>query len=113
MTPVDQADAVSGIVGSLAEFGNGVRRDHHRLENNLNRNGGGGVEGPGDFLGMFGDRLEGFWTVKVLAASDEPDFKLFKINSHSLYAGHCYMHLGGCQRRGGESNELRQLHGHM
>ena len=84
MAPGDEADAVFGVVGLLAKRSDVIRRGHHRFEDDLDRNGGRGIERLGDFLRMFRDGLEGFGAVEMLTASDEPDFKLFQINHKSF-----------------------------
>ncbi len=82
VAPGDEADASGGVVRGLAKFRHGVRRNHHRLENDFDRNRGRGVERLGDFLRMFGDGLERFRPVKMLAAGDEPDFVLLEVDVH-------------------------------
>ena len=84
VAPGDQADAFFGVIRFLAKRGDGVRRNHHGLENHLDRNGGSGIEGLGDLLRMLSDGLEGLRPVKVLAAGDKPNFALLKIRVHEL-----------------------------
>ena len=46
---------------------------------------------------MFGDFLQGFRAVKMLAAGDEPDFKLFQIDVHKMlgFFSNLFMEAGG------------------
>ena len=84
VAPRHETDALRGVVRLLTEFGDGVRRNHDRLENNFHRNRAGFVQRGGDFLRMFRDGFEGFGSVKMLAAGDKPDFVLFKVNGHKF-----------------------------
>ncbi len=55
----------------------GVRQ--HRLEDYADGDVAVGVERGGDLLGVLGHLAERLFTVKMLAAGDEPDFELGKL----------------------------------
>jgi hypothetical protein len=77
VAPGNEADAVGRIVCLLAKRGDVIRRGHHRFEDHLHRDGGSAVERPRDFLRVGGHLLQGLGPIKVLAAGDKPNFKLF------------------------------------
>jgi hypothetical protein len=80
VAPGDEANALRRVVRGLTKLRHRVGRDQHRLENDFYRNRGCRAKSFGNFLRMFGDLLQRFRTIKMLAAGDEPDFKLFKID---------------------------------
>jgi hypothetical protein len=68
-------DAHAGIIGVRLERqpANLVGAGQDGLEDDSHREGRGGIEGCGDRLRVFGDRLEGLGAIEVLAPRDEPD----------------------------------------
>jgi len=80
--PGDQTNAVWRGVGFDAQVIDFLRAGQDGFENHLAGNRGGITEGGGDFFGIFGNLLEGFGTIKVLASGDEPDFKLLETGDH-------------------------------
>ena len=83
MAPRDQPDALGGVIRRLAQFGDRVRRDEHRLEHHLDRDGRGDIQRLRNFLRMLRHGLEGFRSVQMLAAGDKPDFKLLQVDVHN------------------------------
>ena len=72
--PEDEARAVLRVVCFKTKRADLLRRFHDRLENNVERNPGRGVETSDDGPGVGGHLRERFRTVEMLAAGDEPDF---------------------------------------
>ena len=89
--PGDQADAILGAVGVQTQLIDGFAGGHHWLDYDFYRQGRSGGNASGDSCGMFVDSLEDFVAVEVLAACDEPNFQIRKINHPSSSARCCLL----------------------
>ena len=78
--PRDETDAIGLSVRVAQRRGDLVGGRDHRLEHELDRQPGPGVEPGDDLPGVGRDLLQRLGAVKVLAAGDEPDFKVGKVD---------------------------------
>ena len=84
MAPGDQTDAVLRIVRFPAKRGDCFGRFQYRLEKDSHRNSPRCIQGVGNLARVIGDNLQSLRSVKVLAAGDEPNFKLLQIQFQRL-----------------------------
>ncbi len=87
MAPGDQSNAGSGLIRLLTNRENFTRRFGDRRKNDFNRDFVRIIQSAGNFLRVDGDLFQRFGPVKVLAAGDKPDFKLFQIKHAVLQIG--------------------------
>jgi len=79
MHPEHQPAAVWGAVRPNAKRANFLGPGEHWLKHELKRYPLGGVQFGDDLLRVFGHLIERLWSIKVLAAGEEPDFGGFKV----------------------------------
>ena len=84
VAPGHQARAVRRTVRFEADRGRFGGRFDDGLEHDADWNRRGGIESAGDLLRVGGDLLERFRSVQILAAGDEPNFKLLQIHGNIL-----------------------------
>ncbi len=71
--PGDEAGAAPVEVGLQTKTRDGLRRRQHRLQHDVDRNGGGRAKPGRHRAGMGGHLPQNFFAVKVLTAGDEPE----------------------------------------
>ena len=86
MAPGNQSRAACVRIGPLAQRGGLLRALDHGLELDGGGDVGCGVQGGGNLPGVGRNLLQGLLAIKVLAAGDKPELKVFEVN-HAANGG--------------------------